>query len=242
MPRTRKVYCEPFAGRGNVFFCVRGHGFKFDRWILNDPTTNVFFKALLDISLRDQIPRILTKELATALNRKAREDRDPLAMLMSVRTGYSGSIIGRCSDATFRSWNRNGGSGRKRFITAIRNARRVLTWDPPAELWDDDGLDVIDKARSGWFLYVDPPYLGCSEGLYDRVDGQDEWHADMINRLHHASKRNVKWMLSGYDTPLYRKKIGSPSWSFNDYRYSARSNAEGKCDRVMECVWQNYDE
>jgi hypothetical protein len=45
MPRTGGLYCEPFAGRGNVFFHA-AQVLKFERWQLNDRKQAPFFRAI----------------------------------------------------------------------------------------------------------------------------------------------------------------------------------------------------
>lgn len=41
-PRSGRMYLEPFAGRGNVFFAARA-ALDFQYWQVNDPNTAPFF-------------------------------------------------------------------------------------------------------------------------------------------------------------------------------------------------------
>jgi site-specific DNA-adenine methylase len=238
MPRSGAVWCEPFAGRGNVFFRARASGLHYQRWVLNDSTTAPFFRALLDPDIMGQIPRGITRELARALNRRALEG-DPAAWLISCRTAFSGTPTrkGRSGDPSLRMYNRGGFA---RLKTTVRRARRLLKAEPPAEIHADDALEWIQKSRNGWFLYVDPPYLGCPRDLYPRCDGGDAWHRKMINLLLSAASRGAKWQLSGYRTECYVELLGEPSFTYNDHRLSGKRG--GKAKRVVECVWQNYDD
>ena len=235
MPKAGKVYCEPFAGRGNVFFRARASGLKFDRWILNDPTTAGFFRGLVDPDIISKLPFAVTGKDALAWNKRARKG-DPVALVLSVRLGFSGGFQGgRAGDHRLRQWSRR---GRKLFSNKIRNARRLLLRSPIAEILDDDGLNVIAHAKRGWFLYVDPPYLGCDPNLYTRVDGQEAWHRKLLLALQSAEKRGVQWILSGYKTKLYTKILGQPTWTYNDLLQAGRLKRNERLKQTTECIWE----
>lgn len=81
------------------------------------------------------------------------------------------------------------------------------------------------------FVYLDPPYVGSGDVGYGEID-----HGLLLDVLVGSSFR---WVLSGYDSTLYRERLGPPD--------AVRVRATGMCasgkghnqtgEKRTECVW-----
>jgi hypothetical protein len=56
LPTRGRVYIEPFAGRGNLFWAAAERGLKFRRWWLNDIATAPFFAAIQELGNSIKVP------------------------------------------------------------------------------------------------------------------------------------------------------------------------------------------
>lgn len=97
---------------------------------------------------------------------------------------------------------------------------------PAMDLFDTyDGPDVL--------VYADPPYILETRTLAGKL----QYRAEMENADHEALlDRLVKFrgmvMLSGYDHPIYRERLGG--WT--KYEINVRCNGKGS---KTECLWIN---
>ena len=55
LPKQGRTYCEPFAGRGSIFFAAASR-LHFERWWLNDIATSGFFEAIMRIGDTVDVP------------------------------------------------------------------------------------------------------------------------------------------------------------------------------------------
>ena len=55
LPKVGRTYCEPFVGRGSIFFAAASH-LQFKRWWLNDIATAPFFDAIRNIGDTVEVP------------------------------------------------------------------------------------------------------------------------------------------------------------------------------------------
>src|ERR1035437_7415276 len=61
LPKRGRTYCEPFAGRGSVFFAAASR-LQFKHWWLNDIATAPFFEAMLRIGDTVEVPPRVEEE------------------------------------------------------------------------------------------------------------------------------------------------------------------------------------
>jgi DNA adenine methylase len=117
------------------------------------------------------------------------------------------------------------------------------SWNP--ELYPED-LTVINgdaisflssyKWTGSEVVYCDPPYLrsvrSCQRDLYRNEFDTEKQHRELLNILQKSAARIV---ISGYDSPLYRKMLST--WRVVTI---PTVNRAGK--RVEELIWCNYPE
>lgn len=113
---------------------------------------------------------------------------------------------------------------------------------PGATVICDDGLDYIDERLdddlTGWFFYIDPPYLHSTRkdttqyGQYE-LDDQSHWHL-VEYLLPRATKAGAKFALSGYRSDMYDEAAEAHGWHRTDYQTRTRQGT------VIESLWTNY--
>jgi site-specific DNA-adenine methylase len=222
MPQSGATYCEPFAGRGNVYFQVV-KTLDYATWMLNDIQTKPFFDALVSHGATSEVP-----ERTVANYRKVRSTHPyPESYLLEpylcfagatyLHGGYKGDGRGGVSQPTYRSH--------------IREANRLLI-ESEAVVTDYDYRDVLSLLGKYDFAYLDPPYLGCDTRAYDA----DTLHHEELVAI--LRKAKFKWMLSEFRQPLYVKAFGEPLWTRNVQLVG--TNVGSVKQRRNECVWTNY--
>jgi site-specific DNA-adenine methylase len=225
MPKSGRTYCEPFAGRGNVFW-LAARVLRFEKWWLNDIWTKPFFDAILEADL-SEIPIRLTKDATRSIRERLEgESATVLDHVLSPCIFYSGGTGGGIATSATSILKRNMAAFRKQ----IENARLILIQRKP-KITAFDWIDVaFGQLNEQDFVYLDPPYIGADCGyVVDTVD-----HEALAATLLDAK---FKWLLSGYDSDIYRNTIGAP----NARMSVPVTTAHGKrCLVKTECVWRNY--
>lgn len=213
-PRDGDIYLEPFAGRGNVFFNVRGE-LNFRRFILNDPITYKFFIALREID-SSSLP---TEPDFEWLKLMVLAD-DPVALVLEPVLSFRGKGYkhGGLKDHDPDRYN----------VTAYRAKiveAKALLYNVTilGKSWEHIKWSQLTEDS---FVYLDPPYLDTSGVGYENID-----HVALCCLLKTAPFR---WIISGYDTPSYRWLLGDPLDTLERYRDMSNTG-----EKVVECIWSN---
>jgi len=180
IPKNGNIYCEPFAGRGNVFFLSILFS-NYNKYILNDNQTIPFLTAINEYDGR-KLP-VLTKD-----DIKEMDPNDPLLLLMEPILYWAGGLKSKTSAIGYHNHD----------LVAYRNellkAKHLLLQDS-VELSEIDAIECMKKYESenDVFMYLDPPYLSGRVGRYD-YDSFDR--STMIELLQDAK---YNWLLSEYE-------------------------------------------
>src|ERR1035438_10911498 len=83
LPQQGRIYVEPFAGRGNLFWAAVERGLKFRRWWLNDIATAPFFEAIKKLGDKIEVPPRSRAEFERY--REAHKSGDLAGVLLSDR-------------------------------------------------------------------------------------------------------------------------------------------------------------
>lgn len=220
-PTAGRIYGEPFAGAGNVFFLARTR-LDFKGWWLNDKYSAGFLNAINEADLET-----LPNEVGKHEFRKLRYSDSPTARLLEPRVtmmglGYTASINNYRSKG--RQYNRE--PFKQKCIFARELLRGVRITD---RHWHDIDYSLFDERD---FLYFDPPYFGESS-TYGEIN-----HTTLLKMLQGAK---FKWAISGYDSELYRDAIGLPGFSITrgGHMTTLARGAKTQITR-LESVWTNY--
>lgn len=99
-------------------------------------------------------------------------------------------------------------------------------------------VDWLPKfAQKGGLIYLDPPYVKSSRATPNiyRKEMTDAQHVQMLRVV---KKCPGKFMISGYDTPMYRGEL--KDWTLH-VKPIANHAAGGRSKRTMqECLWCNF--
>lgn len=206
-PTEARRHIEPFVGGGGVFFglepstAILG---DMNAWLMDTyAVVREHPEALMDtldgmvntretyLHLRAQdpatVPRILRAALFVYLN----------------KTGFRGLFrVNRKG-----RFNVSYGAYQRPYYdrTELLAASRALQ---NAELFTGDYRGVLDRARPGDFVYLDPPYPARSETAdfdrYTPTPFRDADHVVLAENLRALHRRRIRWALSCRDTPTIR--------------------------------------
>lgn len=114
-----------------------------------------------------------------------------------------------------------------------RRLRRVV-------VLNRDAISVIRQQDGEKTLfYLDPPYLHStrsSTGEYE-FEMSDSQHASLLSALGEIKGR---FLLSGYDSPLYESARLSNGWNRHDFETVNNSSKSKKKEVRVESVWANF--
>jgi DNA adenine methylase len=116
----------------------------------------------------------------------------------------------------------------KPLIATLQGNYEILNTD--ALRWLD--LNGVALCASD-FIYADPPYLrsvrSCQRDLYNCEFATNDEHAAL---LWHAKNSKALWLISGYDSELYRVMLHD--WRLVTYTAQTRGGPR------TECLWANF--
>ncbi len=226
MPPKGRLYLEPFAGRGNVFWAAASVRLGFEQWALNDVKTAPFFEAIRTLGKTVEVPEKTEAEYRR--HRKAFLAGDLKAILLEpyLTFGGGGYAMGGCGgkkSATAENYTRT-----------LRNCHRLMA-STHVRVTSFDWINVDCHALGpDDFVYFDPPYLGADVRPYG---SSSVVHRDLVRTLKRA---NFKWMLSEYPNELYLRELGQPIFAENVQLKAANYHQNGGKERRIECIWRNY--
>ena len=153
MPQQGRLYREPFAGRGNVFWAAAS-SLKYDRWELNDPYTAPFFRAVRDIGDTIAVPERSKEEYYRQWEQS--KQGNPVAALLEPYLTFGGGGYGKGEPGGQQSAGPDGYTKTMRDChTLLRSTGAQLSALDSSEMdWSSLGLED--------FVFFDPPYKDAS--------------------------------------------------------------------------------
>jgi site-specific DNA-adenine methylase len=220
LPKRGRTYCEPFVGRGSVFFAAASrHQFK--RWWLNDIATAPFFEAIMRIGDTVEVPPRVVEEYYRQWELSRRDDER--ANILEPYLTFGGGGYGK------GGFGNKKGASQSGYASTIRECHRLLHNTSPritALDWRDMRLE---RLTGDDVVFLDPPYPNADVRSYrnDKVN-----HEELVDCLLRAKFR---WPLSGYAHPLLCR-LGEPFWAREVKLLSIRGEQEPR----TECLWSNF--
>ena len=214
-PTEGRIYCEPFAGKANVYFEARKH-LSFDHWQLND--INLTFLQSLRLCNPHSFPIDPDFNLL-------RDDESSTARVLEPKLSFCGKGY-QAGKGNVKCYDRDRYRlNAKKAQVLLRQARLSST------SWDQIKWNSLQEHD---FVYLDPPYLKCNQVSipYENID-----HEALVRMLNQAK---FKWALSGYSNPIYRKHLQYENlYIFRRY-VGLRTFQSKKSKVVNEMLWTNF--
>jgi len=215
LPAFKGLYHEPFVGGGAVFFELaerrRAAGGSTKGWVLNDLN-----KELLNayVAVRDECEALVSKLGAIKHSEPtyyaARAKEETTSLLRATRFLYLNKT---CFNGLYRvnssgKFNVPIGDYKNPTIVEPENLRACARVLEGVALLDEDFDLRIAAAKSGDFVYADPPYLPRSKTAdftgYTALKFGLKDHERLAASLASASKRGAKFLCSQGDSPAIR--------------------------------------
>ncbi len=230
LPKSGRIYCEPFCGRGNIFWCAVSQGITYEKWWLNDTITIPYFRAIKEIGNTIEVPECSRSEYEK--HREAFKSGDQTATLLEpfLTFGGNGYLY-----SGFRG-TRKGGVSSSGYQRTLRGCHRIIQRTRPrlSSLdWETMGLEKLGPQD---VVVIDAPYPDTEVAAYtdETVD-----YVALVDTLLSAKFR---WVLCGYIHPALHR-LGEPACA-TDVRFlyfpDKKDGRKYGEERRIECLWTNY--
>jgi DNA adenine methylase len=223
VPERMHTYYEPFIGGGAVFFAIFARGRKFDRAVLGDANEELIrcYQAVRDdvggvirVLGRHRYDRDLYYEV---------RERDP-AKLSDASRAARLIYLNRCGYNGLYRVNRSGkfnvpfGRYKNPVICDASKLRAAAGALQGVKLVHGDFQRTLRGAKSGDFVYLDPPYVPLSATssftAYARTPFDGAAQARLAGVLRDLGARKVRALLSNSDCDetrqLYDQTLSEP--------------------------------
>lgn len=244
IPATITRFCEPFAGRGNVYFyyrweCLYSRRKEFAGYQLNDIKTYKLFSLLMNSSESDIKELIGYPNIGREGYEYLRYHRNtPKAIILEPYCTFSGGgwdMSFSTRESMGKAGNGSCGVKPETYIEYMISASRILKSNPVTEITADDAVETIINSDENDFLYVDPPYPGANPGAYEANDMQ--LHVRTCRAL---QVTKAHWLCSNYDREPYSSMLGKPFARKMTTQVMSPAMLGSERSVREECLWKNY--
>lgn len=234
-PKDYEIYVEGFGGGASILFAKLQSGIE----VYNDINENVYalFKVLSD---KGAFERLKQRMDLTPYSAQLRDEyKELLATGLSLDDrAYYFLCVNRMSFngvggfSTTHIVRRNMSKSTSDFLSMIDKLPQIHNRLSSVIIEHRDIMGLIDKYdRDNVFMYLDPPYVISERRSNQRYecDMTDEQHKALVARLLDCK---CKWLLSGYDNPIYRTLTDK----FGKMEFMSPNSGSS----ATEVLWKNY--
>ncbi len=247
-----KRYIEPFVGGGAMLFALQPNSF-----IANDINYELITTYEL---LKDRKENEILKKIDSFAKNHSKEgyikvrekevdklsEIDVAARFIYLNKGGFNGLYRLNKEGKFNvPWNYRPNTNFYDRESIIETAEYLEK--SKGKFFNVDYIKILDKAKEGDFVFVDPPYDNAEEGkskTFDAytaggfgVQGQEELAA----KLQELTDKGVKWILCNYDTPLIKKLYKGNNKLLLPATRSMASDPSKRKGTFKEVFYYNYE-
>jgi hypothetical protein len=227
VPKTGRKFVEPFAGRANLFFRAVAEGLKYQQWVLNDPLTAPFLRAVRDVGNKVAVPPRTCEEYSR--KKALAHIGDQNALCLEPWLVFNGGTYDTAG------WSSGGGRrSPEAYGESLQIACKALR-DANPRITELDWLDCLQAEQLGPddFVFVDGPYIDCEVAPYKP---QSIVPAELIEYLRSAP---FNWILAENKQPIYTATLGDPFFSREVQNRATNFVKSKSWQPKTECLWTN---
>lgn len=250
IPDFPGTYYEPFLGTGAVYLELLPK-----KAVLNDLNKDIasiwklvkkdpeyllneikeFKKTFLPLNVEEKLK--VCKEIVSNL-KKMKGSGKAIMYLVMVYCSYTGSLetnkgykIGALYGDLY-TYN-SAHIFTETYIEKIMKLGKILQ---KVKLYSKDYADIINEAKEGDFVFLDPPYVEERKYRFNYVKDETEFsNLELLKHLDSLTSKNVKWMMTQIDTMEVRNLFKK----YNFYEYD-NSNTYSVKKSSKELIITNY--
>ena len=249
IPDAVDVFFEPFAGSAAMTLYV-AHKHKARKFIIGDSLEPIIelWRSIIDQPQRTAAryeslwkQQARSKDHFNRVRDRYNAEHDPVDLLYLVCRCVKNAVrFGANGRFTQSADKRRKGMAPDKMGRAINGASVLLRGK--VELRIGDWMRTVADVRPRDFVYLDPPYLGTTEGRDKRYHQQLQ-RSDLIYGLQSLTQRDARFALS-YDGMTGNKEYGPPlPTELGLYRIllhagrSSQATLNGRADTTIESLY-----
>jgi DNA adenine methylase len=239
-------YVEPFFGGGAVLFAQDPEGIS---EIVNDidQELTTFWDVLKSPDAFEELRRLLSATPCSQVEFERSQEIDENASSVEraaaffVRNRQSRQALGKDFSTLARTRTRRGMNELpSAWLSAIDGLPEVHARLQRVVILNKPAVEVIrqqDDTRT--LFYLDPPYVHGTRSVpkaysFEMTDGD---HQELLETIARISGR---FILSGYDNPLYTEFADRHGWRRVDIEIDNKAGSGKEKRKMIECLWMNY--
>lgn len=218
-------FADICAGRGGLTFWAWDLKLEFREWIINDPTTAPFFRALRDIGHKVRVPPRSRAEFDRQAALAAQGDQR--AILLEPWLCYNGGTY------TSGGWSSSGGRrSPESYERSLRAAHKAIMEKKPL-ITSFDWLNCIRRLKMGKgdLVVFDGPYVEANVPPYK------PWNILPIEVIAEFKSAEYDWIFSEQYQPMYVEAFGEPVLKKRVQNRASNFAVTGGQETRIECVW-----
>jgi DNA adenine methylase len=251
VPEFTGTYIEPFVGSGALLLKLEP-----EKWIINDLNRDLInvWKTVRDNpdEIIDEFKKFglsfkpMSKEDKTSTCKKITSSIDTMEYnteraikyLLMKYCVFMGNLIVR-GKLVFNGIDMNVNRGTYPFLkeTYYIKITKASEFLRDGEIYNKDYKEILQKAKRGDFVFLDPPYIEEHDYQFNYNKGEvldQKFLDELVNQVKILDSNGVKWLMTQADTTQVRDAFKAYTITYYDaYR-------QGRKEYIKELLVRNY--
>ena len=254
IPEFSGTYIEPFVGSGAMLLKLQP-----EKWIINDLNKDLiniwksvkehpqeiikifkeFGKKFKHLSKENKVK--YCREITSKIEKMPYDINRASIYILMKYCAYMGDIL-KNDDFSYPGLDMNIYLNNRYFFLEQNNYNNIIEVskflnNSNGQIYNKDYTIVLDKAKSGDFVFLDPPYIESHNYQFNYNKGEElnkKFLKKLYKQVKKLNKRDVKWMMTQADTKQIKEMFKEYTIKkFKVYRRSSKSY-------VNELIIMNY--